>query len=286
VRAAYSGFSLADRGATTMNNAHARRPTVSSALMHEAFEVQARRLGLRPSDRWVGGYVDYEWDHVRHVVAALPRQVEGLKVLEFGCNVGATAILFAHLGARVTAIDVDAGWIELARFNARRYGKDAIAFDHVRDTRALPYADGQFDLVACNSVLEYVDGAQLAQVQREIDRVLAPGGLILLTGTSNRLWPRECHSGNWLGNYLPRALDQWCDAKWQRGMSPWRARHGFGAHYDNLDSADADGFFARARRAMGASEGRLAAVRLAARVLGTAPGLLTPYMSCLLQKRA
>lgn len=268
-----------------MGKARARRPTVSSALMHKAFELQARRLGLRPSDRWVGGYVDYEWDHVRHVVGALPRQLDGLKVLEFGCNVGASAILFAHLGARVTAIDIDAGWIELARFNARRYGQDAIDFEHVRDSRALPYAAGQFDLVVCNSVLEYIDTAQLPQIQRELDRVLAPGGLILVTGTSNRLWPRERHSGNWIGNYLPRALDRWLGVRWQRGLSPWRARHGFGAHYDNLDNADVDGFFARSRRAMGMSESRLDAVRLAAGLLGTAPGLLTPYMSCLLQKR-
>ena len=185
----------------------------------------------------------------------------------------------------MTAADIDAGWIELARFNARRYGQDAIAFDHVPDTRALPYADGQFDLVACNSVLEYVNARDLAHVQREIDRVLAPGGMILLTGTSNRLWPREGHSGNWFGNYLPRSVDPWFDANWQRGMSPWRARYGFGAHYDNLDSAADDGFFARSRRAMGMAPGRLNAVLRAARALGAAPGLLAPYMSCLLQKR-
>lgn len=268
-----------------MDSTRTRRPAICSPLMHEAFEVQARRLGLRPSDRWVGGYVDYEWDHVRHVVAALPCKLDGLKVLEFGCNVGASAILFSHLGAHVTGADIDAGWIELARFNARRYGQDGIAFDHVPDTRALPYADGQFDLVACNSVLEYVDAAKLAQVQRDIDRVLAPGGLILLTGTSNRLWPRESHAGNWFGNYLPRAAGHWFDARWQRGISPWCARFGFGAHYENLDSAAADGFFARSRRAMGMRDGRLSALLAVARLLGVAPGLLTPYMSCLLQKR-
>ena len=34
--------------------------------MQEAFEHQARRLNLRPGDKWVGGYVDYEWEHLRH----------------------------------------------------------------------------------------------------------------------------------------------------------------------------------------------------------------------------
>lgn len=48
---------------------------------------------------------------------------------------------------------------------------------------------------SCNSVLEYVQLRHLADLLLEIDRVLAPGGVLLVLGTSNRLWPREVHSG-------------------------------------------------------------------------------------------
>lgn len=264
------------------------RPAIISARMQEAFEVHARRLGLRPSDRWVGGYVDYEWDHLRHIVAALPVALEGLRVLEFGCNVGASAILFAHLGARVCASDISQNWVELARLNARRYGANEIAFAHAPDSRRLPYADGQFDLIACNSVLEYIDADERAAVQRELDRVLAPGGLILLTGTSNRLWPREAHSGRWGVNYVPRAADQLCGlcgTALPRGVWPWEARHGFGRHYDNLDSARASGIYARSRTGMGVPRRRLLPLLWLGAVLGVGPGLLAPKLSCLLQKR-
>src|SRR3954469_9574536 len=130
-----------------MASASEQRPTVISALRQEAFEVQARRLGLRPSDRWVGGYVDYEWDHLRHIVAALPVDIKGLRILDVGCNVGASAILLAHLGGRVTAMDIAPGLVKLARVNAQRYGLDNIDFSHVADTRTLPYRTGQFDLI-------------------------------------------------------------------------------------------------------------------------------------------
>lgn len=265
-----------------MNATSPPRPVVSSPSKQRAFEEQARKLRLRPRDPWVGGYVDYEWDHLRLVLDAMPLRLPGMTVLEFGCNVGASAILFAHLGAKVCATDISAGWVSLARLNAERYGIDDIDFAHVADSRRLPFADGQFQLIACNSVLEYVEPDELADVQRELDRVLAPGGMILLTGTSNRLWPQEAHSGRWLVNYLPRWLDRLWGKPLQRGMWPWQARHGFGPHYRNLDTAAPDNFFARSRVRMGARN--LQPLLRAARLLRVGPGMLAHNISCLLQK--
>lgn len=261
------------------------RPVVVAVEKQAAFDAAAERLGLRPRDPWIGGYVDYEWDHLRRVLDAMPLRLDGARVLEFGCNVGASAILFAHLGAQVSATDIDAPWIELARLNAARYGINSIVFTHVPDSRRLPFCDGRFDLVACNSVLEYIADDELAAVQRELDRVLAPGGLILLTGTSNRLWPREIHSGHWFVNYLPRFVDGLWPTPLQRGIWPWRARHGFGRHYTNLDTADSTNFFARSRRRMGMSPLLLKLLLGAARCLGVGPGMLAQNLSCLLQKQ-
>ncbi|PQO93982.1 class I SAM-dependent methyltransferase [Massilia phosphatilytica] len=262
-----------------------KAPSIVSATLHDAFEHKARRMGLDPANRWIGGYVDYEWHHLRHIIETLPVRLEGMHVLEFGCNVGASAILFAALGARVTAIDIAPDVVELARLNAHRYGLDAIDFLHVGDTRRLPFADGAFQLVSCNSVLEYVPASMLSAVQREIDRVLAPDGTILVTGTSNRMSPREVHSHRWLVNYLPRSLDP-AGKHVQRGIWPAAARFGFGRHYDNLDHAGDDGLFARSRRAMGMPPAKVAILQAAARLLGTSPGLLSPSIFCVLRKRA
>jgi hypothetical protein len=133
-------------------------------------------------------------------------------------------------------------------------------------------------------VLEYVADGERAAVQRELDRVLAPGGAILLTGTSNRLWPREVHTRRWLVNYLPPCIDRLWGRPLQRGVWPWAVRAGFGPHYANLDGAGAGHFFARSRRRMGSPALPLALLLWTARRLGIGPGLLAPNLSCLLQK--
>ena len=51
----------------------------------------------------------------------------------------------------------------------------------VEDARALPFADGSFDAVACVSVIEHVEGDGDAAAMAEIWRVLRPGGVLHLT---------------------------------------------------------------------------------------------------------
>lgn len=245
-------------------------------------------MRLDPEDIWIGGYVDYEWQHLRPILQAYGVAVTGKQVLEFGSNVGASAIVFAQLGAHVQAVDVSTDYVELARCNAVRYGFESIEFRHVADTRSLPFATGSVDLVSCNSVLEYVNPEHLAAVQREIDRVLKPGGLILVTGTSSRLWPREVHSHAWLVNYIPRLIERLLPLKQPltRGVWPWTIRRGFGPGYRNLDAEDGGRAFLAARAAMvppkdGAAHRLIAAV---ARITGMGPGMLMNNISCLMKK--
>ncbi len=51
----------------------------------------------------------------------------------------------------------------------------------VEDARALSFADGSFDVVACVSVIEHVAGDGDARAMAEIWRVLRPGGVLHLT---------------------------------------------------------------------------------------------------------
>lgn len=260
------------------------RPRVISPARQIAFEQECRSMGKDPSNVWIGGYVDDKWDHLRLVLESYRIDPKKLNILEFGCNVGASAIVFAHLGARVYAIDIADEWMSLARLNAERYGIHDINFVCIPDTRILPFSDQQFDLVNCGSVLEYIEYRQVAAVQREIDRVVKPDGIILVGGTSNRLWPREVHSGKWLVNYLPRVFDCLWGRTLERGVSPLSIRYGFGNHYKNLDSADKGQAFLESRLRMGANPRALQALICFASWLGVGPGMLAPNISCVLRK--
>lgn len=236
---------------------------------------------------WENRYVDHEMSRIRHVFQPGLCQIEGRRVLEFGCNIGATSIVLAHLGGRTTACDINDQFLTLAKLNARRYGSlPLIRFVRLQEGAQLPFSDASFDVVTCNSVLEYVRAEHLAPLQRELDRVLHPGGEIVVFGTSNRLWPIEAHSHRWWVNYVPDAFDRMLGDAVQRGVWPWQIRHGFGRYVDVLGMAGAREYL-NARNAARSSPFQRAALKIlahAASGVRISPGLLTPYMFAVLRK--
>jgi 2-polyprenyl-3-methyl-5-hydroxy-6-metoxy-1,4-benzoquinol methylase len=235
------------------------------------FSALAREQGLDPTSEWVGGYVEHVWKRRKSLTAYLP-PLDGLPILEFGCNVGATAIVLARLGAEVTAIDVDMKNVALAAANAAEHGQ-RITFLHVDDTRTLPFRSGTFKIITCASVLEYVKREHLPGVMREIDRVLAPGGILLIDGTSSRISPREVHSRRWFANWLP----YWLMPDWQRGVWPWQIRP---AGYIDLAYADRDRSYLKGKRAGFV----LRALAIVAHLVGRPLGYFMPSTYLALQK--
>ena len=156
--------------------------------------------------------------------------------------------------------------LSLAALNAAQYrlaGK--ISFLLCDDVAHTLRALEPFDVVVCNSVLEYVADAQLQSVQQSLDSMLKPGGYLFVLGTSNRLSLREVHSGRWFVNYLPKPVDRWLRParEIQRGLSPIAARLGFGQHYDNLDQSDRAKSYLTAQREMGATWSKLCLLGIA-----------------------
>jgi len=264
------------------------QPKICNTEAQERFRSSARQMSLDPDDPWVGGYVDYEWNHIRHVFENIGIVVSGRNIMEFGCNMGATSIILAVMGARVTGVDVNRDYVELAKLNAESYGLgEQIDFLYMPDTTQLPFQDGQFDLITCSSVLEYVPHGILKRVQREIDRVLKPGGLLRISATSNRIWPQEVHSRRWLINYMPRCLDRMLSPYTRRGVSPLRMRFGFGPGYRDLTLADGGAGYLRAKRRMGMEGAKMMLLQMAVRLLSPARisvGLLTTSISLFLRK--
>ncbi len=262
-------------------------PCIVDAGADADFREVAKALSLDPDKRWIGGYVDYEWQHLRHVIDIYVGDIAGQDILEFGCNIGGSAVVMALLGGKVTAIDIDRDMTRLAEANLRRYGfGDKVRVCNITDTRQLPFEDGSFDVVTCNSVLEYVAPDHLAAVLAEIDRVLRPGGILLILGTSNRLWPREIHSGSWCLNWLPRFLDRFLSPGEirQRGVFPWDLRRSLRGYAPMNISGEK---YLELQHRFGASPIWRMGVRIfvaLATLMGVSPTLLTPNILMVLRK--
>lgn len=113
------------------------------------------------------------------------------KILDIGCGNGLIAACLAGLGNEVTAVDV-----------ADQRDPDAAAaykFVQISDER-LPFADGAFDIVISNHVIEHVGDHALHLA--EIARVVKPEGLCYLA-TPNRYFPYEVHYKLLFLHWLP-----------------------------------------------------------------------------------
>jgi SAM-dependent methyltransferase len=100
----------------------------------------------------------------------------GSTLLDVGCGSGQLALIAARAGARVTGCDIASNWVEKARARAAAEGLDA-RFDEA-DAESLPYADGQFDVVA--SLIGAMFAPRPEWVAAELTRVCRPGGIIAM----------------------------------------------------------------------------------------------------------
>lgn len=254
-------------------------PVVIDQVANKRFSELAARFGLDPDSRWVGGYVQYEWNHIRHVLEHFKLADAKKQVLEFGCNIGATSIVAEKLGTLVTGIDTSANMIALAKVNAARFGSKNCKFLHLTDTRALPFGDSTFDVILCNSVLEYVAPDHRSAVLAELDRTLHPGGTIILHGTSNRLWPVETHSRSAAGNWVPKLLSP----RAVRGVNPLSIRRAL-QRYQDLLTNDRKAFV-DIKTKQGMSRSTATALAGLSWAISISPGMLLRSFMLVLRKR-
>ena len=257
-------------------------PNLQSAAQSK-FEEAAHEAGFDPDNKWVGGYFEYEWTHLRPLLSAYNLTPHSKKVLEFGCNVGASSIVMAALGGNVTGIDINESMIEIATANVERYNmRNNIEIKHVADTSNQPFENDSFDLILANSVLEYVKPSDLPTIIKELHRVLKPDGQLFICGTASRIAPKEIHSGRWLINYLPSTFDRLAGKNFQRGLNPFllaRSIDGYFTH--TLNSA-----WQKGRVAIhGNLSTSMRMFEQIWRTVGISPGWASPHIELLLQKK-
>ena len=107
------------------------------------------------------------------------RPAPGARVLDVGCGSGhSLAVLADEFGLEVSGVDPSAAMLARA---ARRVPQATLARGRVE---GLPYADGSFDILLCECVLSLGEDEQRSLA--EMDRVLRPGGLLILTDIYSR----------------------------------------------------------------------------------------------------
>lgn len=99
-------------------------------------------------------------------------------VLDLGAGTGLAALAMKrrYPRARVTAVDLAAPMLQVARRRSR-FWRPIRCLE--ADARALPFEDESFDLVFSNLMLQWLDPPDAALA--EARRVLRPGGLLLLS---------------------------------------------------------------------------------------------------------
>lgn len=121
------------------------------------------------------------------------------RALDVGCGAGHWGQrLLPHLApdARLVGVDREPAFLRLAAARAAERGIAERVELRAATAEALPFADGSFDLVTCQTALIHVRDA--AAVLREMARVARPGGLVLASEPDNlaetaaflNAWPR------------------------------------------------------------------------------------------------
>ncbi|MDI5962329.1 aminotransferase class I/II-fold pyridoxal phosphate-dependent enzyme [Streptantibioticus silvisoli] len=113
-----------------------------------------------------------------YLAAALPA---GARVLDLGCGTGRHAIALARRGFDVTGADVGEWALRQAEARAEQAGA-AVRWQRLDLLRDLPWPwpDGDYDAVVCVQSFGWGTDAQQLRLLREVRRVLAPGGLLVL----------------------------------------------------------------------------------------------------------
>jgi ubiquinone/menaquinone biosynthesis C-methylase UbiE len=112
---------------------------------------------------------------------ALP---QGADISEIGCGPGLSTVALAQRGYLVHAIDTVSAMTEATRKRARRVGLQHRVMTSMSDVRNLAFPDNSFQLVLMIGVTEWLDS--LGQPLKEIARVIAPGGLLIVSSDNTR----------------------------------------------------------------------------------------------------
>ncbi len=111
------------------------------------------------------------------------------RALDFGCGVGRLTQALARTFGECDGVDIAPSMVQRAN-ELNRFGEHCRYHVNDRDDLAL-FADGTFDLVYSDIVLQHIAPEFSARYVREFTRVLAPGGVVVFQLPSHPLAPGD-----------------------------------------------------------------------------------------------
>jgi SAM-dependent methyltransferase len=105
------------------------------------------------------------------------------RVLDLGCGPGqwANDVAFEYPEWQVVGVDINATMIAYAHAVARSQGRPNISFESMDLTHPLAFADASFELINARFIVGFQDTTSWPVLLAECRRVLAPGGILLLS---------------------------------------------------------------------------------------------------------
>jgi SAM-dependent methyltransferase len=148
-----------------------------------------------------------------YIRAVTERVGEGAKCLETGCGSGSLSLALASTGRSVTTLDISPAVLQNLVANRDRLAQSNPRIADITPVRGdiehMPFADGAFDAVFSEGVIEHwtTRDARLL-VMREMARVTRPGGWLVLFVPNGRhplhgWWQRTGYPGYKSENEVP-----------------------------------------------------------------------------------
>jgi 2-polyprenyl-3-methyl-5-hydroxy-6-metoxy-1,4-benzoquinol methylase len=156
-----------------------RSPTMPAIAKTTTTATEMEQLKTRLKATWMTGDYDTFSRYMEKDAEVFYRRLNvkpGARLLDVGCGAGQIALIAARAGAQATGCDIATNWIEKARVRAAAEGLKA-TFEE-GDAEALPYRDGQFDVVT--SLVGAMFAPRPDLVAPELTRVCRPGGMIAM----------------------------------------------------------------------------------------------------------
>ncbi len=146
--------------------------------------MQARTFyEIEAAEKETGAEID---GRVRRALRLFQRYAPGARrVLDIGCGVGAAG---RYLQEGLGAAELYGVEISERRLAAARLRGVAASLADV-NVEPLPFDDGSFDAVFCGDIIEHLTDTD--HLLDEIGRVLAPGGVCVLSTPNLAMWPNR-----------------------------------------------------------------------------------------------
>jgi 2-polyprenyl-3-methyl-5-hydroxy-6-metoxy-1,4-benzoquinol methylase len=143
-------------------------------------------------------------DHLYHRLAAdrsiiIPwlagaLSLEGTTILEIGAGTGSSTVALAEQGARVTAVDVNARHLKVAKARCAALGLEA-EFVSSNGSDVHEILGGRlFDMVVFFATLEHMTYEERLQAITNTFELVRPGGFWCVVEAPNRLWHFDSHT--------------------------------------------------------------------------------------------